>query len=144
MLKNFEIIDILNTRSNSVATLDGKNIRFNPQTAEELDYPSHVQFLVYPKKQQFAIRVCKADAANAIEFSKPKAEQKGKKVTVKIAAITNIIRKMKDVPEEENWNIPGVYLVAEKAMVYDLNSMEKPRECKGGWKAKRQKEATEK
>lgn len=60
---------------------------------------------------------------------------------MKIAAITELIRKMKDLPMEETWNIPGVYFAGERAMIYDLNSMEKPRECKGGWAVKRKKEA---
>ena len=54
----FTVIDLIRTRSSSVATISGHYIKFNTQTAEELHYPPFVQLLINPKEKQFGIRVC--------------------------------------------------------------------------------------
>ncbi len=138
MLKNFTVIDILNTRSDSVVNIKGTGLRFNMQTAEELNYPPYVQFLMSTKDKQFAIRVCKENDPNAVEFSKPKGEQKHR-VLVRNAAVVNSIRKMVSW-EEDNWNIPGVLCADEMAILYDLKAAKKPVSKGGGWEIRRQKE----
>lgn len=45
MLDKFTVIDLVQTRSASVATVSGNYIKFNHQTAAELGFPSHIQFL---------------------------------------------------------------------------------------------------
>lgn len=110
-------------------------------TAEELGYPPVVQFLINPKEKQFAIRPCKEDDPNAVVFSKLKEQQKYQ-IAVNNAAITRMIRKMAGWSAADgNWNIPGVYLTDEKALVYDLKTAIKPRSKGGGWAVKRQREA---
>ena len=76
ILSNFTVVDLIKTRSASVATITGKVLKLNIQTAAELHYAPYVQVLVNPKDKQFAIRACKEDAPNAIAFSKPEHEQK--------------------------------------------------------------------
>ncbi len=76
MLEKFTVIDLIKTRSNSVATVSGTNIRFNNPTAQELFYPPFVQLLISAKNKQFAIRDCKETDPNATKFSKPESEQK--------------------------------------------------------------------
>lgn len=76
MLEKFTVIDLIKTRSNSVATVSGTNIRFNNPTAQELFYPPFVQLLISAKNKQFAIRDCKETDPNATKFSKPEGEQK--------------------------------------------------------------------
>ena len=76
MLEKFTVVDLLNTRSASVATVTNTAIKFNRQTAEELGYPPFVQFLINSKEKQFAIRACKEGDHNAAAFSKPKGAQK--------------------------------------------------------------------
>ena len=44
---------------------------------------------------------------------------------------------------EASWNVPGIYFAEEEAIVYDVNTAFPPAEKKGGWTAKRQKEAAE-
>ena len=75
MLEKFTVIDLIRTRSNSVATIIGNAVKFNVQTAAELDYPAYVQFLIEQKNKRFAIRVCKEDAPNAVKFSRPRDKQ---------------------------------------------------------------------
>lgn len=139
MLKNFTVIDLIQTRSASVATVSGNALKFNNQTAGELDYAPYVQVLVNVKEKQFAIRACKETEPNAVPFSKPKGEQRyALKITA--AAVVDMIRKMANWDSEENWNIPGVYFADEKAIVYDISTASKPRAVRGGWSARKGKE----
>ena len=140
MLEKFTVIDILNTRSDSVAAIDGTAVKFNRRTAEELGFPPYILFLINQKDKQFAIKACKKDTPNALPFSKSSEEQKYK-ITVRNAVITQMIRKMAGWSAEETWNVPGILLAEEQALVYDLKAARKP-EYKGGcWPVKRQKEA---
>ena len=71
ILDKFTVIDLIKTRSASVATITGGTLKFNNQTAAELHYVPYIQVLINPKDKQFAIRGCKEDAPNAVAFSKP-------------------------------------------------------------------------
>lgn len=139
MLKNFTVVDILNTRSDSVVNINGTGMKFNMATAKELNYPSHVQFLISLKDKQFAIRACKENDPNAVEFSKPKEEQKHR-VMVRNATILSVIRKMA-AWGDDNWNVPGVLCADDMAILYDLKAAKKPVSKGGGWEVKKLKEA---
>lgn len=76
ILEKSTVIDLIKTRSASVATIAGTVLKFNNQTAAELHYASHIQILINPKDKQFAIRSCKENAPNAAAFSKPEGKQK--------------------------------------------------------------------
>lgn len=143
ILKNFTIIDLVQTRSASVATITGNTLKLNPQTAVELHYAPFVQVLVNPKGKQFAIRVCKEDDSNAVAFSKDENAQKGRPVKITSAAITDIIRKMAKWSPEENWNVPGIFFAEDDAIVYDINTAYSP-VPKGGWSAKKKNDAAKK
>ena len=138
ILEKFTVIDLIKTRSASVATITGNVLKFNNQTAAELHYASHIQVLINPKDKQFAIRACKEDAPNAIPFSKPEGEQKYQ-IKISSAAVVDMIRKMANWSAEDNWNIPGIYFAEDDALVYDVGVAYKPTP-KGGWTVKRQKE----
>lgn len=138
ILDKFTVIDLIKTRSASVATIAGTALKFNTQTAGELSYPPYIQVLINAKDKQFAIRACKENAPNAMPFSKPEGEQRYP-IKISSAAIVSMIRKMAGWSSEENWNIPGVYLAEEDALVYDVTTAVKPA-VRGGW-GKRQKEA---
>lgn len=139
MLEKFTVIDLIKTRSDSVVTLTGTSFKFNNQTAAELRYPQYVQFLIQTKDKQFAIRACSADAPNAIKFSKPESEQKYP-IKIGFSVAVDMLRKLMGWSPEDNWNVPGIYFADEQALVYDLSSAYKPSQ-KGGWAAKRQKDA---
>lgn len=138
MLEKFTVIDLIKTRSASVATLINGTVKFNTQTAMELRYPAYVQFLIQAKDKQFAIRVCAEDAPNAVKFSRPESEQKYP-IKVAFPAAVDMIRKLMSWQQAENWNIPGIYFADEQALVYDLASAYRPAP-KGGWSVKRQQE----
>lgn len=137
ILEKFTVVDLIKTRSASVATITGNSLKFNIQTAGELEYTPYIQVLINPKDKQFAIRTCKEDAPNAISFSKPEGEQKYQ-IKISAAAVVNMIRKMAGWSAEDNWNIPGIYFAEENALVYDVSAAYKPNP-KGGWTAKHQK-----
>lgn len=142
MLKNFTVIDILNTRSDSVVNIKGNNIRFNPPTAAELDYPQYVEFLVNTKDKQFAIRPCSANAEMAVPFCKGRER---KKVYITQATIASVIRKMANWDMNCNFNMEGIYDSDENALAYSVESAVVPEPMKGGWQAtKRRKEAAAK
>lgn len=121
ILDNFSIIDIVRMRSASVLSVHRNYLRFNRKTAVELEFSPYVQILSNAAAKQIAIRVCSESAMNAISFSKPEEEQKSA-VKLHIAAVADFIRKMTGWSREEQWNIPGVYIAEERAIVYDLNT----------------------
>lgn len=143
ILDKFTVVDLVKTRSASVASIFVNHMKFNNQTAAELNYAPYVQILINPKDKQFAIRVCKEDAPNAVPFSKSKELQKNP-IKISSVAVMDMIRKMAKLPNEQNqsWNVPGIYFAEEQAIVYDMNTVYKP-VAKGGWAAKRAKEAAE-
>ena len=138
ILEKFTVIDLIKTRSASVATITGNALKFNIQTASELHFVSHIQILINPKDKQFAIRGCKEDAPNAVPFSKPEGEQKYQ-IKITSAVVVDLIRKMADWAVEDNWNVPGVFFVDDEAIVYDVSAAYKPNP-RGCWTAKRLKE----
>ena len=139
VLDKFTVIDLIKTRSASVATIAGSILKFNNQTATELHYAPYIQVLINPKDKQFAIRACKEDAPNAIPFSKPEGEQKYQ-IKISAAAVVDMIRKMANWSAEDNWNVPGIYFADEQGIMYALESAYAPR-AKGGWAARREREA---
>lgn len=140
MLKNFTVIDILNTRSDSVVNFKGNTLRFNPQTADELGYPEYIVVLVNPKEKQFAIRPCEKDAKMAVPFCNSKER---KKVAVTHPIIAGVLRKMAGWDSEVNLNMAGVYEAEDNALAYSLNAAFEPREQRGGRKARKAKEAAQ-
>lgn len=138
MLEKFTVIDLIKTRSASVVTFTGNIVKFNVQTAQELNYPAFVQMLIDAKGKQFAIRVCKEDAPNSVPFSKPKDQQKYQ-IKINNIMVVDMVRKLMGWSAEENWNVPGIYFADEQALVYNLESAYAPKP-KGGWTARREQE----
>lgn len=130
ILDKFTVVDLFETRSDSVVTITGNILRFNKQTTEELDFPPFIQILVNKDEKQFAIRVCKENEANAVKFSKPKEEQRGP-VKISAPAVVKMIRKMGGWEANETWNFPGACFLDENVILYDLKVAKKPLEYKG-------------
>ena len=108
VLDKFTVVDLIKSRSASVATITGNILKFNNQSAAELHYAPYVQVLINPKEKQFAIRACKEDAPNAVTFSKPEGEQKYQ-IKISAAAVVDMIRKMAGWSPDDSWNVPGVF-----------------------------------
>ncbi len=91
MFEKFTVIDIIKTCSASVCNFTGNVVKFNIQTAQELHFPEYIQFRIEPKSKQFAIRVCKEDALNAVRFSKPESAQKAQ-IKISNATVVDMVR----------------------------------------------------
>ena len=77
VLEKFKLVELITSRTDSVATfMNGNQIKFNAATFVDLGYPEYIQLFVEEKGKQFAIKACKADAPQAIKFSKPAGEQR--------------------------------------------------------------------
>ena len=139
MLEKFTVIDILKSRSDSVATVNGNYLKFNVQTCYDLEYPPFIQVMMNAKDKQFAIRGCHEDDPNTMAFSKSKEKQKYS-IRVNFPAATAMIRKATGWSADETWNVPGVFIAEENALVYDLGAAYKPI-AKGGWSARREMQA---
>jgi hypothetical protein len=139
MLEKFTVIDLIKSRSASVLTISGNTIKFNNQTAQELEYPEYIQFLVNAKDKQVAIRVCKENEPNSLQYCKDGVAPKYA-IKLSLPVVTSIIRKMTNWQEKDSWNIPAVYFADEKALVYDLSAAYAPTK-KGGWSARRESES---
>lgn len=138
MLEKFTVIDLIKTRSASICTFTGTILKFNNQTAQELQYPEYIQCLIDHKSKQFAIRVCKEDTPQSLKFSKPEGEQKYP-IKISQAAVSDMVRKLMNWTPDDNWNVPGIYFADEQAIVYNLESAYAPK-AKGGWTAKKARE----
>lgn len=123
MLKNFTLIDILNTRTDSVVNVKGNTLKFNVQTAEDLDFPQFVQFLINTKEKQFAIRPCGMKDEMAIPFCNGRER---KRVVVNQAIVAGLIRKMAGWSMEDTWDMPGVYDADDKALAYSVAAAVQP------------------
>ena len=134
MFEKFTVIDLIKTRSESICIFKGDTIKFNIQTAAELGYPSHIQFLIHAKNKQFGIRVCAEDAPNAAKFSRPEGNQKYS-INIRNATVASLVRKVMGWSAEDSWSIPGIIFANERGILYDLGSgkQTKPR---GKWAKK--------
>lgn len=139
MFEKFTVVDLIRTRTDSVCTFTGNVVKFNNQTAQELNFASHVQLLINAKDKQFGIRACKPDTPNSVPFSKPEGTQKYQ-IKISNATVTDMVRKLMGWKDDENWNVPGIYFADEHGIMYDLKTAYSPKP-KGGWAVKREREA---
>ena len=129
VLEKFKLVELITSRTDSVATfMNGNQIKFNAATFVDLGYPEYIQLFVEEKGKQFAIKACKADAPQAIKFSKPAGEQRYP---------ANAVRRVMQWAPEESWNVPGAIFGEEKVIIYSLEQAYAP-VPKGGWTAKKQ------
>lgn len=140
VLDKFKLVELITSRTDSVATfVTGNQIKFNSATHVDLGYPEYIQLFVEEKGKQFAIKVCKEDAPQAIKFSKPAGEQKYP-IKITCAPAANAVRRIMQWGQDESWNVPGAIFGDEGVIIYSLEQAYPP-VPKGGWTAKRQAEA---
>ena len=66
--------------SDSTVSITNKYFKFNAVTADELNRPTHVRFLIDTDTKRFAIEVCDAEDRNAVVFPSPKETQEKRAV----------------------------------------------------------------
>lgn len=140
VLEKFKLVELITSRTDSVATfVTGNQIKFNSATYVDLGYPEYIQLFVEEKGKQFAIKACKADAPQAIKFSKPAGEQRYP-IKITCAPAANAVRRIMQWAPDDSWNVPGAIFGEEGVIIYSLEQAYAP-VPKGGWTAKRQAEA---
>lgn len=74
MLKGFKVIELYGNASDSTVSITNKYFKFNAVTADELNRPTHVRFLIDTDTKRFAIEVCDAEDRNAVGFPQPEGD----------------------------------------------------------------------
>lgn len=122
MLKGFKVIELYGNASDSTVSITNKYFKFNAVTADELNRPTHVRFLIDTDTKRFAIEVCDAEDRNAVVFPSPKETQEKRAVL----NVTNkpahaAIRKMMKWFDDKSYRVHGVAVPESNAIIYNLN-----------------------
>lgn len=121
MLKNFQVIEVISFKSKSLLTVYKDKLKFNHQTAQELNYPAHVQLLIDPKGKCFAIKPCGKDDSNAVSFYTRGKDTKPYPIKLSYqVAIEMIFNAMGWDGEGKYYAIQGQRFPDETAIVYNL------------------------
>ena len=120
MLKNFQVIELISSKTKALLTVYSNKLKFNVYTAPDLNYAPYVQLLMDPNGKCFAIRACGKDDPNAVPFSRP-ADAKPYPVVVRLpAAIQQICNAMGWNDQTKYHTIPGQLFYEDKAIVFNL------------------------
>lgn len=125
MLKNFQVIELISSKTKAALTVYPDKLKFNGYTAPDLDFPAHVQLLMDTNGKCFAIMVCEKDAPNSVPFFTRAKDSKPYPIVLRYAAA------IKQIYTAMGWEESGVYYVVpgqkfydDKAIVFNLNDAE--------------------
>ena len=120
VLAGFDVIDLSQTKSDSVLSISTSSMKFNKATAAELNYPSYVRVLVNAPAKKVAIQSCTDKTPNAIAFSQ-EADKQTYAIILKVPALQAVMRKqLPDLVERKPISFKGEIYLDEQAIVYDL------------------------
>lgn len=120
MLKNFQVIELISSKTKALMTVYSNKLKFNIYTAVDLNYAAHVQLLMDPNGKCFALRACGKDDPNAVAFSRP-ADAKPYAIVLRVqAAIQQICNAMGWHDKTKYHSIPGQLFYDDKAIVFNL------------------------
>ena len=120
ILEGFEVVELEQSKGDSVLTLTASNLKFNKATAVELGYPAHVLMYVNAATKQVAIRPCKENTKNSVPFSKDEKRQTYA-VVLKVPALLTAVRKLVDADEiGASISFSGELHPNDKVIIYDL------------------------
>lgn len=120
MLKNFQVIELISSKTKALLTVYSNKLKFNVYTAPDLNYAPYVQLLMDPNGKCFAIRACDKNDPNAVPFSRP-ANAKPYPIVVRVpAAIQQICNAMGWNDPTKYHTIPGQLFYEDKAIVFNL------------------------
>ena len=124
MLKNFQVIELISSKTKAALTVYPDKLKFNSFTAPDLDYAPYVQLLMDANGKNFAIMVCDKDKDNAVPFSRGK-DAKTYPITLRYpAAIKQIQTAMGWDDPTKYYVIPGQKFYEDKAIVFNLKDAE--------------------
>ncbi len=120
ILQGFEVVELEQSKGDSVLTLTSTNLKFNKATAVELGYPAFVRMLINAATKQVAIQPCSEKTKNAVPFSKDESKQTYA-VVVKVPALLTAVRKLVDSNEGDGAiSFNGVLYPNERTVIFDL------------------------
>lgn len=125
MLKNFQIIEVISFKSKSLITIYPDRLKFNHQTAAELDFPAYVQLLIDPKGRCFAIQVCDKESDNTVPFYNRPKDTKPYPIKLNYPAANDMIfNAMGWEKKGKYYTVQGQRFPDEKAIVFNLADAE--------------------
>ena len=120
VLAGFEVIDLSQTKSDSVLSISTSSMKFNKATAAELNYPAHVRVMVNAPAKKVAIQSCTEKTPNAIAFSQ-EADKQTYAIILKVPALQAVMRKqLPDLAEKKPISFKGEIHLDEQTIIYDL------------------------
>lgn len=124
MLKNFQVIELISSKTKSQLTVYSDKLKFNVFTSPDLDYAPYVQLLMDPNGKCFAIMACDKDAPNAVPFSRDRNAKPYPIVLRVPAAIKQICTTMGWDDSSKYHIVPGQMFYEDKAIVFNLKDAE--------------------
>lgn len=125
MLKNFQVIELISSKTKASLTIYPDRLKFNKDTAPDLDYAAHVQLLMDPNGKAFAVRVCNKDDVNSVPFFTRSKESKPYPIVLRYsAAIKQIFTAMNWEGTDKYYVVGGQKFYEDKAIVFNLNDAE--------------------
>lgn len=118
----FEAIDI-NVNGTPDIFVNRSSLTFSKRVLEDLNYPAYVQYCVSSENRVFAVRVCKANEAKAVPFSKPKSEQ----INVVSTGNKNIVSAVRalmaeDTDAAKRYRVVGCFDPDSRTVYYDMET----------------------
>lgn len=101
-------------------SVTSNGITFNKAVTLKLDKPEYAILLINEEEKQIAIKCAEKDEENAVQFYK---ERNSKVMSVRWNGrdLLNTIKAMMDWDlEKQSYKIEGIYLKADKAMLFDF------------------------
>lgn len=120
MLKGFKVIELYGAASDSTVSITSKYFKFNSVTANELNKPNHVRFLLNTDTKQFAVETCEGDDPNAVRFPTPKEGQAKAVINVTNKPAHAAIRKLMGWLDDKSYRVRGVVVPESNAIIYTL------------------------
>ena len=134
VLKNFRMVQLLNTRTEAVVTFYANGlIKLNNPACADLGYAPYLEMFFDDKQKQFAILAKTQESENTVKFSKPAGEQKYP-VKFTCPSAVNAVKKMMGWDMENGMNVPGVLFADERVIIFPLEKGYPPMPKTGGRK----------
>ena len=135
MLKNFQVIELISSKTKAQLTFYTNKIKFNHPTAVDLDFPKYVQLISSPSQHAFGIMACDKEADNAVPFFNRPNDSKPYPIVMSYSAACELISTMMNWKDDSKYYVvPGQKFSDEKAIIFNLDDAEEfaIRTLKGG------------
>lgn len=123
-------------RTQSVVNIGWNGLCFNMVTADVLRRAPYVRILLNADTKQLAVQTASKLDIQSTRFFRPNTF-KGKPIKINSRSMVRLIRETAGWPDDETWNVAGIYSAEDNAIIYNLDSAYRP-SSRGGWSSGRQ------